>query len=194
MSSAETSRWLLINNSSASSRQASTSTHPSIRAGHARGTQRLHAQVSTPSTQIHLSRPGTSQHEHPPRGSAAPVPNLPASPPPPPPHKATRPQGTARSTSPAQPNSPGRRRLSVCLVCTSTSGARAAPRRCLRRGGSPLAVTGRPDGNRGRSVTVSSSTIPRTCWPGCWRDGRRGAENCAALSRVIFFIFNIFLN
>jgi len=88
MSSAETSRWLLINNSSASSRQASTSTHPSIRAGHARGTQRLHAQVSTPSTQIHLSRPGTSQHEHPPRGSAAPVPNLPASPPPP--HKATR--------------------------------------------------------------------------------------------------------
>jgi hypothetical protein len=41
----------------------------------------------------------------------------------------------ARPTSPAQPNSPGRR-LSACLVCTSTSGARAAaaPRRCLRRG------------------------------------------------------------
>lgn len=60
-------------------------------------------------------------------------------------HKAV-----GRSTGPAEPNSAGRRgSRSVCSA-----------RPHLERVLAYRAVTGRPDGNGGRSVTVSRSTLP----------------------------------
>jgi len=108
------------------------------------------------------------------RGSAAPVPNLPASPPPPPPHKATR----HWHGQPVPPNQ----------TLQGDDGSRSvwSARRCLRRGGWLTARGHRTAGREQKPLGHRFAFHTSSNVPGAAATGARKSDGelCAALSRV----------